>query len=174
MQDKIFTPVCLLIVILLIVVFSGTPQVVATQETASQTFGAAPTYSEVVKTYPKDSAICATNAELLNVDANTALISGTIEATGGEFSLKVESGSMQIVGVGKSGGFIYKSSSNGSFRVGRIADKKGNPVGSFCFQCYGTKIIVNKRVTLDGKTYEPGTKMTVDKDLQWIVISSWD
>ena len=111
---------------------------------------------------------------LLKVEEDTALVSGTIEITGGKFSLKVESGSMQIIGVGKSGGFIYKSSSDGSFRVGRTADKKGKHAGNFCFQCYGTKVVVNKGVILDGKTYTSKTKMTVDKDLKWIVVSSWD
>ena len=39
---------------------------------------------------------------------------------------------------------------------------------------YGTKITVGIRVEIDGKTYEPGTKLTVEKDLNWIQVSSWD
>jgi len=46
--------------------------------------------------------------------------------------------------------------------------------GQFTIQCYGTKLTVKEPVTLDGKTYEPGTKLTVDKDLQWTEVSSWN
>jgi hypothetical protein len=38
------------------------------------------------------------------------------------------------------------------------------------YQCYGTKLTVRKQVTLKGKTYPPGTKLTVDKDLYWIAV----
>lgn len=40
--------------------------------------------------------------------------------------------------------------------------------------CYGTKISINVRVEIDGKTYEPGAKLTVDKDLNWIEVWSWE
>jgi hypothetical protein len=41
------------------------------------------------------------------------------------------------------------------------------------YQCYGTKLTVKKKVTLEGKTYKPGTKLTVDKKLKWVEVSSW-
>ena len=41
------------------------------------------------------------------------------------------------------------------------------------YQCYGTKLTVRKKVTLKGKTYQPGAKLTVDKDLYWIAVSGW-
>jgi peptidylprolyl isomerase len=41
------------------------------------------------------------------------------------------------------------------------------------YQCFGTKLTVRKKVTLKRKTYRPGTKLTVDKDLYWIEISGW-
>jgi hypothetical protein len=41
-------------------------------------------------------------------------------------------------------------------------------------QCYGTKITLDEPVTLDGKTFEAGSNLTVDKDLKWIQVSSWD
>jgi hypothetical protein len=44
----------------------------------------------------------------------------------------------------------------------------------FVYQCHGTKLTVTVAITLDGKTYEPGAKLTVDKDLNWIEVSSWD
>jgi hypothetical protein len=46
--------------------------------------------------------------------------------------------------------------------------------GQFVYQCYGTKITVQVEVTLDGTSYAPGTKLTVDKDLEWIEVSGWD
>jgi len=41
------------------------------------------------------------------------------------------------------------------------------------YQCYGTKLTVRKKVTLKGKTYRPGAKLTVDKDLYWVEVSGW-
>ena len=42
------------------------------------------------------------------------------------------------------------------------------------YQCYGAKLTVRKKVTLKGKTYQPETKLTVDKDLYWIAVSGWE
>jgi hypothetical protein len=61
-----------------------------------------------------------------------------------------------------------------------LGDKSGNGIyvawgGSFSIQCYGTKLTVGDRpVTLDGQTYEPGTKLTVDGNLDWVEVSSWE
>jgi len=44
--------------------------------------------------------------------------------------------------------------------------------GQIEYQCSGTKLTVKMKVTLEGKTYKPGTKMTVDKNLKWIEVSS--
>jgi hypothetical protein len=41
-------------------------------------------------------------------------------------------------------------------------------------RCVGTRIIVAKKVTLEGKTYRRGDLLTVDKDMNWILLSSWD
>jgi peptidylprolyl isomerase len=49
-----------------------------------------------------------------------------------------------------------------------------NDDGEQRYQCYGTKLTVRKKVTLKGKTYQPGTKLTVDKDLYWIAVSGWE
>lgn len=38
---------------------------------------------------------------------------------------------------------------------------------------YGTRTTVTSPVTLDGKHYKPGTKLTVNKDLEWVQVSSW-
>lgn len=46
--------------------------------------------------------------------------------------------------------------------------------GQMTYMYYGTKLTVKARVTLEGKTYEPRAKLTVDKDLHWIAVSSWD
>lgn len=49
-----------------------------------------------------------------------------------------------------------------------------NDDGEKRYQCYGTKLTVRKKVTLKGKTYQPGTKLTVDKDLYWVAVSGWE
>jgi FKBP-type peptidyl-prolyl cis-trans isomerase len=49
-----------------------------------------------------------------------------------------------------------------------------NDDGEQRYQCYGTKLTVRKKVTLKGKTYQPETKLTVDKDLYWIEVSGWE
>jgi hypothetical protein len=47
--------------------------------------------------------------------------------------------------------------------------------GAMTIQCYGTKLTVGDApMTLDGKTYVPGTKLTVDENLDWIEVSSWE
>lgn len=46
--------------------------------------------------------------------------------------------------------------------------------GQFTYQCYGTKLTIKEEITLEGKTYKPGALLTVDKDLKWIEVSSWD
>jgi FKBP-type peptidyl-prolyl cis-trans isomerase len=49
-----------------------------------------------------------------------------------------------------------------------------NEEGEPRYQCYGTKLTVRNKVTLKGKTYRPGAKLTVDKDLYWIEVSGWE
>ena len=46
--------------------------------------------------------------------------------------------------------------------------------GGIQYQCYGTKITIVGTVTLDDVFYDDGTKLTVDKDLKWIQVSSWE
>ncbi|MCQ3939253.1 MAG: hypothetical protein DPW18_19750 [Chloroflexi bacterium] len=44
-------------------------------------------------------------------------------------------------------------------------------------KCYGTKITVNVEggdVIIDGVIYSKGALLTVDKDLNWIEVSSWE
>jgi len=49
-----------------------------------------------------------------------------------------------------------------------------NDEGEQRYQCYGTRLTVRKKVTLKGKTYLPGSMLTVDKDLYWIAVSGWE
>ena len=49
-----------------------------------------------------------------------------------------------------------------------------NDDGEPRYQCYGTKLTVRKKITLKGKTYQSGAKLTVDKDLYWIEVSGWE
>lgn len=36
----------------------------------------------------------------------------------------------------------------------------------------GAKLTIKEAVTIDGKTYQPGARLTVDKDLNWVEVSS--
>jgi hypothetical protein len=46
--------------------------------------------------------------------------------------------------------------------------------GKMAFHCYGTKITLEVPASINGITYQAGTKFTVDKDMNWIEVSSWD
>jgi hypothetical protein len=131
-------------------------------------------YSDVLATYPGEAKLCVTEADLLDVDDDGALLRGTIELGGERSSVFVESGSLKAVGSGQTGGYIYETSPDGAVRISPLLDASGTTMGRFGFQCYGTKIIVMERVTLDDKTYEPGVKLTVDENLEWVEVSSWD
>ena len=41
-------------------------------------------------------------------------------------------------------------------------------------QCYGTKVTLKIPLVIDGIDYPSDTKLTVDKDMEWIEVSSWD
>jgi hypothetical protein len=108
---------------------------------------ALPTYSEVLKAYPKDAQLCCTDAQVSKVTADwiwTFAEGGTI--CPGRSELMVGSGGLTVGEV---------------FFGGR-------------WKCYGAKITVKETVTIDGKGYTPGTMLTVDKDLNWVEVSSWD
>jgi hypothetical protein len=66
--------------------------------------------------------------------------------------------------------------------AGNIMVLSVDPKGSDPFQrgpkdstirCVGTRVTVSKPVTLEGKRYERGTRLTVDKSTNWIEVSSW-
>ena len=89
---------------------------------------ALPTYSQVLRTYPANTNLCRTDADITGGDDNGLDLRGTISMRNNQF----------------------------------------------VYQCYGTKLTVTVTVTLEGKTYKPGTKLTVDKNLKWVEVSSWD
>jgi len=108
----------------------------------------APTYSQIVKTYPADAKLCGTVASIVEV-----LPSGAWKLSG------TASGSME-------GEWITYDD---------ITDEKmSNKLTNIVTRCYGTKITANVSITIATQTYEPGTKLTVDKNKQWVVASSWD
>ena len=41
-------------------------------------------------------------------------------------------------------------------------------------QCFGTRITLDVPITVDGKVFPAGTRLTVDKNLNWIAVSSWE
>jgi len=88
----------------------------------------APTYSEVLKTYPAGVRLCETVA--------------TVE------------------GIGESGWLLN----------GEVDYREGKPLVRY----YGAKITLGVAVEINGKTFQPGAKLTVDKDSNWIEVKSWD
>lgn len=65
-------------------------------------------------------------------------------------------------------------SANGSWLLNGDIQIKDNQMQ---VKCYGTKITVNVEggdVIIDGALYSKGALLTVDKDLNWIEVSSWD
>lgn len=70
---------------------------------------------------------------------------------------------------------VASSDSGWSLRVGPTSAEK---IEMYNFklqvQCYGTKITLDIPITIDGQTYKAGAKLTVDKNLNWIEVSSWD
>lgn len=63
---------------------------------------------------------------------------------------------------------------NGSWLLNGDIQVKDNQMQ---VKCFGTKITVNVEggdVIIDGVIYSKGALLTVDKDLNWIEVSSWD
>jgi ankyrin repeat protein len=87
-----------------------------------------PTYSRVLKTYPKDARICTTDISVESVTDGQWTTLGIVE--------------------------YYKH------------EKQQ--------KCYGIKVVLKVPVTIDGVVYKAGTKLTVDKDLRWTEVASWD
>ena len=108
---------------------------------------APPTYSKVLSTYPENAELCCTDAEVSGVSSD------------GEWTF--------------SGGRLCPDGSDFTVAEGKTLTL---PLDSMFgrWKCYGAKITVRESVTIDGRTYETGTKLTVDRDLQWIEVSSWD
>ena len=108
---------------------------------------ALPAYSQVLKTYPQNAQLCCTNAEVLKVTAD------------GKWTL-AEGGKIcpgkSVIAVG-----------SGGLTTGEI-------FFGGKWKSYGAKITIKEAVVIDGKSYQPGTKLTVDKDVNWIEVSSWD
>jgi hypothetical protein len=93
------------------------------------------TYSETLKTYPKDAELCPTEASI-EPDGEDLRISGNIQFREGDSLL-----ASNLINV---------------------------------IRCYGTRVTINGTVTIEGETYESGTLLTVDTNLHWVEVSSWD
>lgn len=46
--------------------------------------------------------------------------------------------------------------------------------GKWVMPCYGVKITVTQSTSVEGTTYEVGTKLTVDAKMNLVPVSSWD
>ena len=108
---------------------------------------AIPTYSDVLSTYPSDAELSCTDALLSEVTSD-----GSWVFTGG------------IICPGRSRLTVAEG--------GTLTTDLDGPWGAFIG--YGAKITVVQEVTIDGVTYAAGTLLTVDVNLEWIVVSSWD
>jgi hypothetical protein len=105
-------------------------------------------YSDVVKTYPTNAALCSQVDFFKNVLDSGYTCKDVVQVTG-----QGADGSPHLC-VGSCSATI--STSENVIKV------------------YGVRVEVKAAVVFDGKTYSSGTKLTVDKDLQWIEVSSWD
>ena len=68
---------------------------------------------------------------------------------------------------------------DGSWKIVIPSDTKlkivdGKLVLDFTLNCYGVQVTLDVPVTIGSKTYPPGTKLTRDKDLEWVEVSSGD
>jgi hypothetical protein len=106
-----------------------------------------PTYAQVASTYPAGVELSCTNAEVSDVTAEGDWVFTGGVVCPGKSQLTVEAG--------------------GTFTTGELF--LGKP-----WKSYGAKITVKAPVTIDGKTYPPGAMLTVDKDLNWVQVSSLD
>lgn len=118
------------------------------------------TYSDILKTYPKDvknwqgsvgtireGQISVTKKGMDDIDYRNEYMCTTdayVEDTNSDCCWLISAGNIQI--------FDFK----------------------LMVKCYGTKIRINNTVEIDNKTYYAGDKLTVDKDIRWIKVSSWD
>lgn len=102
--------------------------------------------------YPKYSEIVKTYP----TDTKLCITDATIEGVQADSKVVFNARKVQ------DGGFIFSNV------------KSIGPADDNAFKCYGTKITVGVRITLSGKIYEPETKLTVDKNKNWVMVSSWD
>jgi len=104
-----------------------------------------PTYPEVLSTYPVGVELSCTDGEVSEVTSDGSWVFSAGLVCPGKSKLTVAEGS--------------------TFTV---------PAGWDNWKGYGTKITIVETVTIDGETYEPGTLLTVDENLEWIEVLSWD
>jgi len=151
----------LFVMTILITACAPSPEAIAKQTAVAATSTAAawtptpaptptpafPSYSEIINTYPSGIELSCTDVEVSEVTPD-----GKFVLTGG---LLCPGKSRLTVATGK------------SFTVGENETFFGEP-----WKFYGAKVTVLKTIVIDGKTYQPGSQLTVDKDLNWIQISS--
>jgi len=142
--------ICFLVISLLISSCStfaqAAPTVTSVSSTPTLVPPTLPTYSEVVSTYPPGVEYSCTDAEVSYITSDGGIwvfASGLI--CDGQSQIKVDPG--------------------GTYP---ISETQTAP-----WKSYGVRITVMETVTINGKIYQPGSLLTVDKDLNWIQVSSW-
>jgi hypothetical protein len=93
-----------------------------------------PTYTEVLKTFPRDRKMCRTVVYLQEVRSSNILV----------LSVDVK---------------------------GTDPFQRGPKDPTI--RCVGSQVTVTKDVTLEGKRYKRGTRLTVDKNNNWVEVASW-
>lgn len=93
-----------------------------------------PSYTDVLKTFPRDHKVCRTVVYLQEV--------GTM--------------SIMMLSVNPKGGDVFQRAAS-------------DPT----IKCVGTQVTVMKDLTLEGKRYKRGARLTVDKTKNWIEVSGW-
>ena len=106
-----------------------------------------PSYSDVLKTYPDNVELSCTDVEVSGFTSNGEWI-----FTGGKFCNGVSEVTISP------GGKITTTEKYFSIPL----------------KSYGAKITIMEATRIDGHTYQPGDKLTVSKNRNWILVSSWD
>lgn len=105
-------------------------------------------YSDVAKTYPASAQLCSHVDFITHVLDSGFTCEDVVRVTGQE-----PDGSPHFC-VGSCSPTIFASED--------------------IIKVYGVKVEIEAVVVFDGKSYSAGTKLTVDKDLNWIEVSSWE
>jgi hypothetical protein len=141
---------CFLVISLLISSCStfvqAAPTVTSVPSTPTLVPPTPPTYSEIISTYPPGIKFSCTDAEVSYISSD---------------------------GIWVFASGIICSSDKSKIRIAPGGTYPISETKTAYWKSYGVKITVMETVTINKKIYQPGSLLTVDKDLNWIQVSSW-